>query len=85
MLQSTTINNEFVFVELDVLIKSFMHKDENNLWHCTQCGFSSNRSSSTKNHIESKHIESPGFMCSECDTVCPTRNALTMHIGRKEA
>ena len=33
-------------------------------------------------HIESKHVKGPGYMCEECNIVCPTRKALRCHIGR---
>ena len=60
-----------------------MQKDDMGVWHCLQCPFNSKRCSVVKNHVEAKHIESAGFMCPLCSTVCPTRNALTMHTGRK--
>ena len=60
-----------------------MHKDDAGIWHCLQCHFNSKRCSVVKNHVEAKHIESAGFMCPYCSTICPTRNALTMHTGRK--
>merc|ERR1711936_1042328 len=68
---------------LDDLICKNMQKDDLGIWHCLQCQFNSKRCSVVKNHVEAKHIESTGFMCSFCSTVCPTRNALTMHIGRR--
>jgi len=68
---------------LDELISKNMQKDDIGIWHCLQCPFNSKRCSVVKNHVEAKHIESTGFMCPLCSTICPTRNALTMHTGRK--
>jgi len=70
-------------MELDEVIKMLIHKDSDGMWCCMKCDFRTNRCSVIKNHVESKHIESPGFICQYCSTTCPTRNALTMHIGRK--
>ena len=73
----------FSFVGLDALIEQNMRKDESGNWTCSQCGFSSNRSSNTRNHIEAKHIQSGGFQCSLCNAFSPTRHALKMHMLRK--
>ena len=71
------------FVGLDELIEQNMRKDETGNWTCSQCDFSSNRSSNTRNHIEAKHIESGGFQCLVCNAFSPTRHALKMHMLRK--
>jgi len=69
---------------LDDLIWKNMTKDNTTgCWQCLQCSFSSKRCSVVKNHVEAHHIDSSGFVCPDCSTLCPTRNALTMHIGRK--
>ena len=60
-----------------------MYKDAEGIFHCTECEFSTKYLQTCKRHIESKHMSTTGYYCQYCDTVCPTRNALTMHIGRK--
>ena len=68
---------------LDDLIAQYMAKDDMGMWLCHQCDFSSRQRHHVKAHVESKHIDSGGFMCPVCAIVCPTRNALTMHNHRK--
>ena len=60
-----------------------MYKDDAGFYHCTDCDFNTKYGSTCQNHIESKHMSTIGYYCQYCNTVCPTRNALTMHIGRK--
>ena len=60
-----------------------MYKDEAGFYHCSDCDFRTKYSGTCQRHIESKHISSSGYSCQFCQTVCPTKNALTMHVGRK--
>ena len=59
-----------------------MYKDEAGTWRCSSCDYCSKSSTSVSEHIESKHIQGPGFACDICQHVCPTRKALKMHIFR---
>ena len=61
-----------------------MFKDENGKWICNNCDYISYSSSSVREHIESKHIESQKYPCYICGHVCPTRKALKMHIFRNK-
>lgn len=68
---------------LDETIIQSMQKTENGVWFCLHCSFSSKHRHHVKNHVEARHIDSGGFICPECSTVCPTRKALAMHNSRK--
>jgi hypothetical protein len=63
------------------LINAKMWKVEG-IWACTECSYQSKKNSNVYEHIESKHVQGPGYMCNECNKVCPTRKALRCHIGR---
>merc|ERR1712129_467580 len=65
--------------DLLAAIKSRMQKLPNGMWSCTECGYETNYYTALTNHIESKHIETDGFVCEFCQTFCPTRNALKSH------
>ena len=72
-----------IYADLDQMIKASMQKLECGRWQCLSCGFASLRGDHVKHHIEAKHINSGGVQCCYCDTVCPTRKALAMHIMRR--
>ena len=61
-----------------------MYKDENGKWVCNNCSYISYSSTSVREHVESKHIESQNYPCNICGHVCPTRKALKMHIFRNK-
>ena len=61
-----------------------MYKDENGKWVCNNCNYISYSSTSVREHVESKHIESQNYPCNICGHVCPTRKALKMHIFRNK-
>ena len=63
------------------MINSKMLKAEGS-WVCTVCDYTSKKNYNMYEHIESKHVKGPGYMCEECNIVCPTRKALRCHIGR---
>lgn len=68
---------------LDALIAQNMQRSEGGQWLCMQCSFSSPRRDLVKGHVEAKHVESGGFACALCTSICPTRKALSMHILRR--
>jgi len=79
-----TNSGSFKLLGLDQIISANIYKDETTRhWHCHHCDFNSVKRSNVKNHVESKHVQSTGFECSACMVICPTRNALNMHILRK--
>ena len=68
--------------ELDDLIVANLQKDETGQWFCLQCNFASRKVSHVKTHIESKHVQTGGFICSLCSKVSATRESLRKHIAR---
>ena len=59
-----------------------LQKDETGQWFCLQCNFASRKVSHVKTHIESKHVQTGGFICSLCSKVRATRESLRKHIAR---
>ena len=51
-------------------------------WACTDCEFTSKNKSNVFEHIEGKHIQGPGYICPECEKICPTKKALRHHLAR---
>ena len=72
-----------LYSDLLAAVKSRMQKLSSGMWSCTECGYATNYYTALTNHIESKHIETDGFVCEFCQTFCPTRNALKSHKHRK--
>jgi len=70
--------------EIDDLVSSLMYKDDNGKWVCNNCNYISYSSTSVREHVESKHIESQNYPCNICGHICPTRKALKMHIFRNK-
>ena len=65
------------------MIKTSMIRLDSMFWGCAHCDFKSKYQSTVGYHIEAKHFASYGVQCEQCSTVCPTRQALKMHISRK--
>merc|ERR1740129_84147 len=70
--------------EIDQAIEAQLYRDGTGYWCCATCNYSNQEKSTVKAHIEAKHVDSPGFMCSVCEKTCPTRHALKMHRLRKK-
>ena len=68
--------------ELDDLIVANMRRDDAGQCFCLQCNFVSRKVSHMKTHIESKHVETGGFVCPTCSKVSATRESLRQHIAR---
>ena len=56
-------------------------QNENGVWYCLSCEFSSTNIGNAKQHVESKHV-SAVYNCPYCDKVSPSKKALHMHIKR---
>jgi len=69
--------------EMDGVISMNMERQSDGLWHCMICEYSSKKTTNVRHHIESRHLQGSSFGCHHCHQVCPTRNALSMHIHRK--
>ena len=75
---------DFILVDdYQEMLKGMMFKDASAVWHCTNCEYTSLKTSGIKNHIEAKHIDGLSYSCQYCDSVCRTKNALEQHISRK--
>ncbi len=70
--------------ELDALIDSMMFKaGPGHPTVCKVCGKSGKYRSNLRRHIESMHIDSPGFECPICGKVLKTRLSLWQHRTAK--
>jgi len=67
--------------EVEQIIRSKMTKQEG-LWFCTDCDYSTKKSSNLYEHIESRHCPTSGYTCVVCAKFCPTRNAMRNHNVR---
>jgi len=52
-------------------------------WSCKDCGYMTRKTSSIKEHIEAKHIDNPGVVCSLCKQFCPNRKSLRNHTYKR--
>ena len=53
------------------------------IWRCADCDHQTKFRTSLFEHVESKHIDSSGYICQYCLKLCRTRNALRSHIHRQ--
>ena len=74
-----TIGIEFFyfFSELENLFEK-----RGNLFVCLECGKTAGTRQNIRNHVESKHVVSPGYVCNICNKFCQTKNALALHRSR---
>ena len=63
-------------------MSSMMMNHGGGKWSCTECGYTS-KSTNVRYHIESKHIESAGYICPICNYFSKTRNAHNQHMSLK--
>ena len=57
-------------------------KNGSNSFQCKQCGHLSSQKPNIVNHIESKHLQTPGVVCELCQKHLRTRQAYRMHYHR---
>ena len=69
--------------ELTEQIRSKMIKDPIMGWKCSDCGYGTKNNSVLYEHIESKHVDHPGYECDICSKFCSTRNSLRNHKSLK--
>jgi Pyruvate/2-oxoacid:ferredoxin oxidoreductase delta subunit len=67
---------------LDSMIQQMYHREARGVFGCSACAYKSTNQTVMREHIESRHVLTPGFACPHCAHVCPTRKALKMHIFR---
>lgn len=70
------------FSDLDDLIRSKMKKLEDGQWQCLDCFTTTKVKTNIFEHIEARHVQSPGYVCFMCQKHCRTRNALRAHKNR---
>ena len=63
--------------------KMSSYRDEDGLWKCLDCGYRTKNNSVLYEHIESRHVDHPGYECDICSKFCSTRNALRNHKSFK--
>jgi len=68
---------------LNQMIKTSLIRLDSTYWGCAHCDFKSKYQSTVGYHVEARHFASDGVQCEYCVTICPTRQALKMHISRK--
>jgi hypothetical protein len=69
--------------QLDYLIQNmYWRVAEGGGFSCSACEYQTPNQTVMREHIESRHVLTPGFACPHCHHVCPTRKALKMHIFR---
>jgi len=66
----------------DILLRDKMWKNLDGLWQCSDCGYTSNKTSNLRNHIEVNHTASQGYYCQECNKFCRSKNSLNIHKSR---
>ena len=75
------VSDQVLEVSAEVLSK--MHFSEG-VWRCLSCGWGSKYKSRTFDHVEAKHVDTPGYSCALCDKFCPSYSysSLKMHKSR---
>ena len=71
------------FEDLDRTIETLYFKNMSNKFECCQCGHISSQKPNIVNHIESKHVSTPGVVCDVCHKHLRTRQAYRMHYHRE--
>jgi len=71
-------------LDLEEAIGKLMYRNEVGMYCCACCHFVSSHRQVVQNHVESKHMPTPGYPCAVCNHMSPTRKALKMHIYRSK-
>ena len=61
---------------------SKLSSNSETLWRCNDCGYESKKKTNTQEHVEAKHIQSSGFLCTICQHFCLNKKALRNHTFR---
>jgi len=67
--------------DLDQQIRAKMVRLGGGLWQCADCDLKT-KSSNLYNHVESKHLDQPGYNCQYCQKFCKSRHSLITHVHR---
>ena len=77
-------NNVFISEEREKkIMESLGHGIGNNgekIWYCLICNHAADNKYNMKRHIESMHIDTPGFQCEICMKPCKTSNDRYRHM-----
>ena len=65
-------------LEPEILSKMARGASEASAWVCLECGYQSKKSH-VMEHVESKHVDHPGYVCPLCPKVFQTRGSLRQH------
>ena len=71
-------SNKFV-VGVDTEIKSKMVKF-GNIWQCSDCDYSSSKSTNLYRHVESKHVATQFYPCPKCGKHFKGSNSYSVHM-----
>jgi len=85
-MMNTSIGGADGSKDLEYLIQSKMVKipgETSLIWQCVDCEYSSKLKHNVFEHVESKHIQHDGYLCTICNKTCPSQSALRMHNKRK--
>ena len=51
-------------------------------FQCAECGQTARLKPNMWKHVEAKHMSPQPVYCAFCDKVCPSKNALNVHMSR---
>ena len=69
-------DRKLVEIEIDLYFASLvMVRLGGGLWQCADCDLKT-KSSNLYNHVESKHLDHPGYNCQYCQKFCKSRHSL---------
>ena len=77
-----TIRENTQLTEIYYVITEYEDVEELGLWQCSDCGYTSPKTSNLRNHIEVNHIASQGYYCQESNKFCRSKNSLNIHKSR---
>ena len=78
----TCSDMEIELEKFNAEINKLIYKNLAGFWECSCCGYSSKFKGNLRFHVESKHLDSPGFQCHSCPKILQNRKALVNHISR---
>ena len=85
MFAITVTKNKNYFIELclelDLAINNSLLKTEDG-WLCTICQHTTKFKQRAWEHVESKHMNTGGYICVLCQKHCPTASSLRHHNDR---
>eukprot|EP00096_Caligus_rogercresseyi_P001125 TRINITY_DN1175_c0_g2_i1.p1 TRINITY_DN1175_c0_g2~~TRINITY_DN1175_c0_g2_i1.p1 ORF type:complete len:287 (+),score=79.16 TRINITY_DN1175_c0_g2_i1:91-951(+) len=79
-----TSNNEVsVNEQLDEELKKYVSdRDQNGIFKCLKCSYSSRMKRDVMKHVEARHFVTDGFDCDRCSRVFKTRESLSKHFKK---